>query len=41
MCWNGIGMLTEVEKRMDAKQYVEILDQHIAQSMEDLGIPVE
>ena len=26
---------------MDAKQYVEILDQHLPQSMEDLGIPLE
>ena len=34
-------MLTEVEKRMNAKQYVETLDQYIAQSMEDLGIPLE
>ena len=26
MGWNGIGMLKEVEGRIDAKQYVEILD---------------
>jgi transposase len=41
MGWNGVGMLTEVEGRMDAKQYVEIMDQHLPQSMEDLGIPLE
>ena len=41
MGWNGAGMLTKDEKRMDAKWYVEILDQYIAQSMEDLGIPLE
>ena len=41
MGWNGVGMLTEVEGRMDAKQYVEIMDQHLLQSMEDLGIPLE
>jgi hypothetical protein len=40
MGWNGVGML-KVEGRMDAKQYVEILDQHLLQSMEDLGIPLE
>ena len=34
-------MLTEVEERMDAKQYVKILNQHLPQSMEDLGIPLE
>ena len=41
MGWNGVGMLTEVEGRMDAKKYVEILDQHLPQHMEDLGIPLE
>ena len=41
MGWNGVGMLTEVEERMDAKQYVEIMDQHLSQSMEDQGIPLE
>jgi hypothetical protein len=34
-------MLTEVEGRIDAKQYMEILDQYLPQSMEDLGIPLE
>ena len=34
-------MLIEVEGRMDAKQYVEIMDQHLPQSMEDLGISLE
>ena len=29
MAWNGVGMLTEVEGRMDAKQYVKIIDQHL------------
>ena len=42
MSWNGVGMLTEVEERMDAKQYVEIMDQqHLPQSIEDLGILLE
>ena len=34
-------MLRKVEGRMDAKQYVEIMDQHLSQSMEDLRIPLE
>ena len=29
MSRNGVRMLTEVEGRMDVKQYVEILDQHL------------
>ena len=41
MGWNGVGILTEVEQRMDPKQYVEILEQHLLQSMEDLGILLE
>ena len=32
---------TEVKGRMDAKQYVKIIDQHLSQSMEDLGIPLD
>ena len=41
MGWNGVGMLTEVEGRIDAKQYVEIIDQHLSQSTKDLGISLE
>ena len=41
MSWNGVGIFTEVKGRMDAKPYVEIMDQHLPQSMEDLGIPLE
>ena len=41
MGWNRVRMLTEVEERMDAKQYVEIIDQHLPQSMEDLAISLE
>ena len=39
MGWNGVGMLAEVEGRMDAKQYVDILEQHLPQSITDLEIP--
>ena len=30
MGWNGVGMLKKVEGRIDAKQYVEIIDQHLS-----------
>ena len=36
--WNGAGVLTEVEGRMDAKQYVEILEGGVAESVEKLGM---
>jgi hypothetical protein len=41
MGWNRVGMLTEVEKRMNAKQFVDIMDQHLSQSMEYLRVPWE
>ena len=41
MGWNEVGMLTEVEGKLDVKQYVETMDQHLSQSMEDLRIPLE
>jgi hypothetical protein len=37
--WNRVGVLSEVEGRMDAAQYVAILEQGLLQSMEDSGIP--
>jgi transposase len=37
--WNGVGVLSEVEGRMDAEQYVAILEQGLLQSMEESGIP--
>ena len=33
--WNGVGVLSEVEGRMDAEQYVAILEGGLLQSMED------
>src|SRR3979490_2058939 len=33
MGWNGVGKLTEIEGRMDAEQYVEILDDHLLPSI--------
>jgi transposase len=38
MGWNGVGELAEVEGRMDADQYVEILDNHLLPSLADSGI---
>jgi hypothetical protein len=39
MGWNGVGQLVEVEGRMDANQYVDILDNHLLVSMRNLDIP--
>ena len=36
--WNGMGILSEVEGRMDAEQYVAILEQELLQSMQESGI---
>src|SRR3979490_2197296 len=38
MGWNGVGKLAEIEGRMDAEQYVEILDDHLLPSIEESGI---
>jgi transposase len=38
MGWNGVGELAEVEGRMDADQYVDILNNHLLPSMEESGI---
>ena len=38
MSWNGVGELAEVEGRMDAEQYVDILDNHLLPSIEESGI---
>ena len=37
--WNGVRVLSEIEGRMDAKQYVAILEEGLLQSMEESGIP--
>lgn len=41
MGWNGVGQLAEVEGRMDAEQYVSILEDHMLPSLEESGIPEE
>lgn len=41
MGWNGVGHLAEVEGRMDADQYVAILEEHMLPSLEESGIAEE
>ena len=38
MGWNGVGHLAEVEGKMDAYQYVSILEDHLLPSLEESGI---
>ena len=38
MGWNGVGILVEVEGKMDAKQYCEILDEGVVESSEKLNM---
>ena len=37
--WNGMGVLSEMDGRMDAEQYVAILEGELLQSMKGSGIP--
>lgn len=41
MEWSGVGQLAEVEGRMNADQYVDILENHLLPSMQEFEIPVE
>jgi transposase len=41
MGWEGVGILSEVEGRMDAKQYVDILKGGLDRSIEKLGMEKE
>ena len=41
MGWNGVGILAEVEGRMDAEQYVSILEDNLLPTIENSGIPAE
>ena len=36
--WNGVGVLAEVEGRMDAKQYVDILEENLEKSRKKLKV---
>src|SRR5258707_2671264 len=39
MCWNGVGVLTEVKGIMNGEQYCEILDGGVVESFEKLEMP--
>jgi len=41
MGWNGVGHLAEVEGRMNADQYMSILEDHMLPSLEESGISEE
>ena len=41
MGWNGVGQLAEIEGKMDADQFVSILEDHLLPSLEKSGIPEE
>ena len=41
MGWNGVGKLTEVEGKMDAVQYCEILEDGVVESFEKLEVAEE
>jgi len=41
MGWNGVGILCEVEGRMNAEQYISILEECLLKSMEESGIDEE
>jgi hypothetical protein len=41
MGWNGVGILCEVEGRMNAEQYISILEECLLRSMEESGIDEE
>ena len=38
MGWNVVGKIVEVEGKMDAKQYCEILDEGVVESFEKLNM---
>jgi len=39
MRWNGVGLLIEVQGKMDAEQYCGILDEGMVESFEKLDRP--
>ena len=41
MGWDGVKRLTEVQGRMNADQYVKILEKNLLSSMEEFEIPTE
>ena len=41
MGWNGVGKLVEVQEKMNAEQYCEILEDGMVESFEKLEIKEE
>ena len=41
MGWESVGKLAEIEGRMDANQYVDILKDNLLPSLEESGVPLE
>ena len=41
MGWEDVGQLAEVEGRMDADQYMSILEDHLLSSLENSGVSAE
>jgi len=41
MSWEGVGRLAEVEGKMDADQYVDILKENLLPSMEESSLSME
>ena len=41
MSWEGVGRMAEVEGRMNANQYVDILEENLLPSIQESGIPQE
>ena len=39
MGWNRVGILAEVEGRMNTKQYISILEDNLLPTIENSGIP--
>ena len=39
--WEGVGRLAEVEGKMNAEQYVDILENNLLPSMEESGFSLE
>ena len=39
--WNGVGKLMEMQGRMDAQQYCEILEEGVMESVDKLEISLE
>ena len=41
MGWDSVGQLAEVEGRMNADQYIDILENHLLSSIEECRFPAQ